>query len=640
MPCKICLYYNVLSSFIIETEKTWIGLVASFSDDLVDDDVQIHVILIGNTGVGKTSVRKHLKNEPIDMKESPTIVMEPEILYRESVELTSGSPFKSIKDALKNTASKVFLTMWDTGGQPIFQDLLPCFARLKCMYGIVFRLPDLQQFDSKPEIRGYDESQKSVISPFTNKDIVYRNLAYVQAFSCSMKEKFEYLPIQARPLASDSTVNYPAAVVVGTCKDLPVDQVAIDETKAKLDRGISEFVHSNNVSVYSVPSVNSYIHEINNTVSGAASGVRPDEGINHLRDNISRCAQESNTKVHKSWKLFEARLKRLSYTKYVNLGIVPLMEAVALGNECKVKNPKAALMYFHELGMFMWHHMSKRESMKNFVVIDPKTLLEVLATIFCLNPAKFPERIKPLLDLGIMTMKFFHTVMKRKAFSIDESWFMAFLEEHHLSIKLIHPGQDICYFLPSLLKVNPNYERNLDCMSYDVSPLYIVPKSGYIATGMFTRLLTALAGVTYGSTIWRIPFGNNHLPCVCRNQFEFVVNDSLHTILSEFSKYIRVDCVPVTKSSISEDLYFKITSTLNIQLQRVMPQHDEFTSTFSCSNIYCHEKELHFLCDKDLIFNSGRIVKCSLGQERVLYPSETVWRKKSDFKRCESNYYC
>ena len=140
--------------------------------------MQIHLILIGHTGVGKTSLRKHLKDEPIDMNETPTIVMEPEFLYRESVELSAASPFKCIKDVLSSSNSKVFLTMWDTGGQPIFQDLLPCFARLKCMYGIVFRLPDLQEFDSRPEIRPCDEHHESVTSPFTNKDILYRNLAY------------------------------------------------------------------------------------------------------------------------------------------------------------------------------------------------------------------------------------------------------------------------------------------------------------------------------------------------------------------------------------------------------------------------------------------------------------------------------
>ena len=598
--------------------------------------MQIHLILIGHTGVGKTSLRKHLKDEPIDMNETPTIIMEPEFLYRESVELLASNPFKCIKDALSSTNSKVFLTMWDTGGQPIFQDLLPCFARLKCMYGIVFRLPDLQQFDSRPEIRPCDEHHQAVTSPFTNEDILYRNLAYVQAYSCSMKEKFENLPIQvnSRNESSDSAstmAKYPAAVVVGTCKDKPgdFDALAVNETKLSLDRGIGEFVRNNNVSVYPVPQVSSYIHEIDNTVSGRDL----DKGISHLRDNISRCAQESSTKVHKSWKVFELRLKRLIYTKYVNLGIiVPLIEAIALGKECKVDNPRAALMYFHELGVFMWYHMSERESMKNFVVIDPKMLLQVLSKVYCFDPGSIPTELKRLLDKGIMTIDFFISLLKQKASNIDDSWFMSFLEEHHLSVKLIHSGQDICYFLPSLLPITPSYENNLDQLSSNHSPLYIVPQSGYIPTGMFTRLLTALAGVTYGSTVWRIPLEDAHMPHVCRNQFEFVINDSLHLVLSEFSRHIRIDCVPYKSSAIEGDLYFRIASTIDVQLQRIVPrwmEEREFTFTFACKNSSCFvlEKKLHFLTDKDLIFKSNKVVTCSNGFQTQLLPSQTMWLK-------------
>ena len=599
--------------------------------------MQIHLILIGHTGVGKTSLRKHLKDEPIDMNETPTIVMEPEFLYRESVELLAANPFKRIKDVLSSPNSKVFLTMWDTGGQPIFQDLLPCFARLKCMYGIVFRLPDLQEFDSRPEIRPCDEHHESVISPFTNEDILYRNLAYVQAYSCSMKEKFDNLPIQANPSSgsSDSSAmsNYPAAVVVGTCKDKSgdFDPLAVDETKQRLNRGISEFVHNNNVSVYPVPHVHvsSYIHEIDNT----ASGRDLDEGISHLRDNISRCAQESSTKVHKSWKVFELKLKRLIYTKYVNLGIVPLIEAIALGKECNVDNPRAALMYFHELGVFMWYHMSERESMKNFVVIDPKTLLQILSKVYCFDPGSIPPELKDILDKGMMTIDFFICLLKQKASNIDDSWFMSFLEEHHLSVKLIHPGQDIRYFLPSLLPITPNYENNLDQLSSHVSPLYIVPQSSYLPTGMFTRLLTALAGVTYGSTVWRIPLEDAHMPHVCRNQFEFVINDSLHLILSEFSRHIRIDCVPYKNATIDESLYFRIVSTIDVQLQRIVPrwmEEREFTFTFACKNSFCltFERKLHFLTDKDLIFKSNQLATCSNGIQTLLLPSERVWLRK------------
>ena len=454
---KICTFYvfvlHISFLLCVETEKTWIGLAASFSDDLVDDEFQVHLILIGHTGVGKTSLRKHLKNEPMDINECPTIVMEPEFLYRESVSLEAGNPFKTLKDAFGCSGGKVFLTMWDTGGQPIFQDLLPCFARLKCMYGIVFRLPELKDFESTPEIRPFVANCASVTSPFSSQDIFYRNLAFVQAYSCSMKERFENLPQQASSTEghpTTTTVQYPAAVVVGTCKDMATEselnESATIEAKKNLNLGVSDFVDKNQVSVYPVPGTSSsYIHEVDNTVSGK----KHDKGIDYLRDNISRCAQESNTKIHRSWKVFEVQLKRLTYTTHVNHGVLPLIEAIAIGHECGVENPRSALMYFHEVGVFMWYHMSQRESLKDFLVIDPKTLLEVLSKVFCFNPSIASADLADLIERGLVTIDLFRSLLREKASNIDDSWFMAFLEEHHLTTRVIHHDRVIYYVLSS-----------------------------------------------------------------------------------------------------------------------------------------------------------------------------------------------
>ena len=616
----------------------------------------MHLILIGHTGVGKTSLRKHLKNDPIDMNESPTIVMEPEFLYREFVDIEAGIPFKALKDALKSSGCKLLLTMWDTGGQPIFQDLLPCFARLKCMYGIVFRLPDLKHFESKPDIRPFDANCKSVDSPYTNRDIFYRNLAFVQAYSCSMQERFNYLPPQAMSTEEHPTtvVQFPAAVVIGTYKDIATDlelnESTTVEARKSLNRGITDFVNKNNVSVYpAVPGTTpSYIHEVDNT----ASGKKHDTGIDYLRDNISRCARESNTKVQKSWKKFEVGLKRLTYTTHVNLGVLPVGKAIAIANELNVENPMSALMYFHEVGVFMWYHMSQQQSLKEFLVIDPKTLLEVLSKVFCLNPRLVPPEVVDLIQRGLITVDFFRSLLKEKASNIDDSWFIAFLEEHHLITKVVLPDRGTCYFLPSVLSIEPTYGNSLsqpiyeeslmDRLSLDVSPLFIVPESGYIPTGMFTRLLTALAGVTYGSTVWRIPFKDRFLPRVCRNQFEFVVNESLHVILSEFSKYIWIDAALDKNAVIDEHLYFNVASTLDVQLQRVVPrwiENKEFTLTFLCGSKACLPRSPHFVSGKDVIFESDEFVTCSSGSKFQLHQSQEKWLKAHSHKGT-SVYLC
>ena len=623
----------IIIFFNIETEKTWIGMIKISADgDLVEDEVQIHVILIGHTGVGKTSLRKHLKDEPIDDNETPTIVMQPEFLYRESMTAVAGSAFKPLLDLPSDCQSKVFLTMWDTGGQPIFQDLLPCFARLKCMYGIVFRLSDLEKFDNKPEIRPCKSFLEPASSPFTNRDIMYRNLSFVQAFSSSVEKKMENLPPQVK--SRDSKKFSTAAVVVGTCKDQAVlsEGNSLQDKKDALDEAIGKFAkkYRSDLSLYTVlEQGESYIHEVDNTKSGKILDKKSDSGIESLRNTISSCAKDSRSEIPRSWQAFKLALQRMCYTEYINIGIIPLDEAISIGkNKCNVDKPKAALVYFHELGVFMWHHLSERRTMRNFVVIDPKALLQVLGTLFCYDPRSLKAEWSKLTKKGIVSMSFYRYLLDRKPTKLDDHWFMEFLEEHHLSMKVNFPGEEICYFIPSILPIKEEYGSALEQLNGDVSPLYIVPESGYIATGVFTRLLTALAGVTYGNTRWRIPL-NYSKECIesCRNQFEFIINDCMHVILTEFSHHIRIDCVSYSNANLSEDIYYHILSTLNVQLQRIVPrwlEKREFDLTLACKNKSCSSTAKHFYSIKKLTLESD-ICKCSNGLSNELEKSELIW---------------
>ena len=608
----------------------WLGLIAT--QDTEEGELQIHLILIGHTGVGKTSIRKHLKNEPIDRNEAPTIVMEPEFLYKESVE--TGKPFKHLYDMPGTSKDNIFLTMWDTGGQPIFQDLLPCFARFNCMYGVVFRLTDIEDLDSKPEIRPCDVHHENAISPFSKKDILYRDLAYIQAFSFNMQDKLSDLPMLAEN--SSLSTSSPAAVVVGTCKDeiesSSYSKNQHSQSKEHFYREIRDFVSQNNISAYCDLESNSTecILEVDNTVSGSQ---RLDPGIEQLRRRIYQCSQETRIQINPQWQKYKLALQRMCYqhNEYLNRGIIPLKEALSVGEDCGVSNPKSALKCFHELGVFMWYHMSKRQSMNSFVVIDQKIILDVLSKLFCFNPATIPSEMKPFIPKGILTMNFFQELLRSKASKISDDWLMAFLEEHNLCVKinLGSSGRETGYFVPSILTIVSDYEKNLPSEA-GISPVYIVPHSGYVPTGLFTRLLTVLGGVTYGSTIWKIPLEDGFLHSVCRNQFEFVVNDKVHVMLSEFSKYIRVDAIPIRKDSeVTEQLLSRIVVTLDVQLQRIVPrwlENREFRFTFACNQDACADIPLHFLASLDLVKYDGSLqATCSKNKISVLKQSQLIW---------------
>ena len=541
----------------------------------------VHFVLIGHTNVGKTSLRKHLKNQPIDMEEPSTIVMESE--YIREMELDSN----------------VSVTMWDTGGHPFFQDLLPCFARLKCLYGLVFCITDIENFESCPDIRRC-EYHEPAESPFTNREILFRNLAFIQAFSGWTQ--------------SDQAEVNSAAVIIGTNKDKmsPSSEILIQKLN-------NELAACEMLEVYKAAE-NSYVHEIDNTVSG----IKKDQGINLLRDNLSQYGKSSGIVISCNWIVFKNKLLSYVDTKYFDVGIIPINEAIKIGKACGINYPKAALRHFHELGVFMWYYLSKREVIYNFIVVRPKLLLEVLSKIFCFDPAQINEH-QLLPFKGILACDFFEFTIKAKTSSFDVKWFVAFLEEHFLGVKFKF-GHNLCYFIPSLLNTKVNYDIT---MKPEVCSLCIVPDSGYVATGIFPRLLAALAGVTYGSTIWTIPLKYDE--DVCRNKFIFAVNDSIDVVLREYSNYIQVDCSS-SSAECRSDIYFLIAATIDVQLQRIVPRwfrKKEYKLTFKCENKSCPSYPVHFLSIESLFSKPENEVECSKGLITSLTSYHRRWYKNS-----------
>ena len=557
----------------------------------VDED-EIHLVLIGHAGVGKTSFRRHLKDELFDKNEPPTIMLESKCMV--------------IEDESKFKANKISINCWDTGGHPIFQDLLPCFARLMCLYGIVFRLIDINDFDAHPKIRPYNKDPNIYISPFTNREIMYRNLAFIHVYTSEMQNP-----------SNPSATNFPGAVLIGTFKDelSLVSQDLINELNDDIERKAC----NNEWPIYPVSQGSStYIHKIDNTISGM---LNEDQDICFLKKTLSKCAH--CLKSDSEWKSFKIALQRKCTIDAVC--VMPLTEAIQIGVKLNVKSPQAALKYYHELGIFMWYHLSKREGLHGFVVIKPKIFFNIFSKVFCLDSESIPSELESLFMRGIVTGIYFNKLLKNNASNINNQWFVDFLEEHYLTSKVYFDDHGICYFIPSLLCIKSDYKEKTTKIVSDISPLYIVPQSGYIATGTFTRLLTAL------SAVWKIPLTDEvNEVGFCRNQYIFEVYSNkvrnVNVILSEFSKFIRIDCVPNSNIDIDEDVYFQIALTLEVQLQRIVPlwmKKKGFNMTFDCKN-NC-STEIHFFSNDNILFESTDKMLCSSENSSFLHSSQKKW---------------
>ncbi len=270
----------------------------------------LHMLLIGHTGVGKTSIRKHLQNIPFNDKEKSTIIMEQELLYQETFESTvdpkkSTVVFKKYHGVYKSDPDNIYLTLWDTGGQPMFQDLLPCFAKFRSIYGIVVRLCDLLD-NSNASIRPTCSLEIERESPYTSTDYLYRCLSFLDSNSLDLH--LSSLPdiVKKRVFEAASGMAFPKVAFIGTFKD----QIKIDDKqgieqmlfqlKDDLNSLGTDFLEK--VVLPSTSTTNSVVFEIDNTQSGAKY---EDPGMKDLREQIVSCTKRAKAKIPSKWVAFK-----------------------------------------------------------------------------------------------------------------------------------------------------------------------------------------------------------------------------------------------------------------------------------------------------------------------------------------------
>ena len=597
--------------------------------DLADSEYlevpHLHMLLIGHTGVGKTSIRKHLQNIPFNDKEKSTIIMEQELLYQETFESTidckeSTVVFKKYDSVYKSDPNKIYLTLWDTGGQPMFQDLLPCFAKFRSIYGIVVRLCDLLD-NSNASIRPTCPLEIERESPYTYTDYLYRCLSFLD--SNSLDVHLSNLPdiLKKRVFELASGTVFPKIAFIGTFKD----QIKIDD-KQDLDQMLLQLKLNLNslktnfhekIILPSASTPNSVMFEIDNTQSGAKYD---DPGMKALREQIVSCTKSAKAKIPSKWIAFKIDLERESRLQQPCTGVVTFEKASEIAKRYKT-DLRAALCYFHELGIFIWYHDKK--NLQEYVFVEPKNLLSILGTI--LDPQVYidlPKQWKNLQAQGILNVQICEKLLADSKTGLPLSWILSFFEEHHLAMPL-QEG----YFLPSMLQVLPicpNHQHVFDASisacsvlpaNLQVAPLFLVPISKFIPPGFFPRLMTVLSGI---SIIWKLSpdFIN------CKNMVSFEINNQFRLVFTEFIDCVRAHFDGLTDDNLPQpDLCLQIVSTLNVQLQRVINTKSiRLTFVCSCSE---HSSSAHFL--KYLPFATDNYVSCGEYKQMELTTAHKIW---------------
>ena len=570
----------------IDLEKIRLGLIDALSSPNDLEVAHLHMILMGHTGVGKTSIRKHLQNIPFNEQEKSTIIFEQQLLCQDSTEASTVSTSFRSENVYTSEPDKVFLSLTDTGGQPVFQDLLPCFAKLRSIYGIVFRLCDLLE-NPKAVVRPVSSLECERESPYSCVDYIYRCLAFIDSFSSSFHSHSLNIPHEVKNIFFKSTnlKTLPRLALIGTFKDT----LSVQKHNLKLKERYSELKQNFEFDFQNralLPELTeSLVFEIDNTRSG--QNEEEDPGMMDLRKQIVACTQSTKAKIPSSWKPFIVDLEYESQIQQPCTGIVTFEKATEIAKKYEI-DPKPALCYFHELGIVLWYH--EIDSLNEYVIIELRNLVSVLGTI--LNPERFTEfreQWDKLQRKGILDTETAYRMLDCSRTGLPFEWVLSFFKQNHLAMPLKEG-----YFIPSMLQVLPICPNHLHVCDVEnsvctflphnddteVAPLFLISKSRYIPPGFFPRLTTMLAGIQDGRVVWELSSNCKS----CKNRVSFDVNGQACITFTEFLQCIKIKLQFISSTEISRELCRDILSQLKVQLQRLFPQVNllPVSVTFAC----------------------------------------------------------
>ena len=611
-------------------ESRCVATLEEFSPGNLVEITHLHMILIGHTGVGKTSVVKHLKGEKIDPDENSTEVMEPqllvckqpELLIRETLaaSLQGTGFFVKENENYRAEPGKFYLNIWDTGGQSMFQDLLPCFAKLRSLYGVVFKLTDDLDSYPKNSFRFGRQKYSTGPCPYSNKDLIYRCLGYIETFSSSIKDTIPRLPSEIVDILQleREEQEFPIAVLIGTYRDKFEKPDKIEKSEKLLDKLVTftenlekvECLHSKihypTEAIFQIP-----VYMLDNTKAGSRDEI--DEGVQVLVEDISMLAKKTTVKVPKNWLDFKQKLEEICKSNYPN-GIIPFTDVSKVAEECHISNVIAPLIYFHELGFFLWYYYSNRPTLKDYVVLDPEKLLKVLARIFdAKGYGSFSCEWKRLKSKGILEKKLSDHCLDEQKTGISTQWVLEFLSEHYVASPIDHKVLGKGHFIPSMLRVRDK----LDCLDEPTSSLYIVLNAGFVPPGLFPKWVTILSNhnLNLGTGHWVLCEEELY-----RNQVKFEVQQNYRVLLTEHVDCIQVECCPPPSETPDPQVYRTVRNVLDVCLFRTVPKwiyEREYQFTFACTDAS------HHLLPADAITNQN--VTCSQHQMMELTEGQLLW---------------
>ena len=367
--------------------------------------------------------------------------------------------------------NNIIISLYDSGGQPEFFDVIPLLHTLPTVNVMVFNMNEPLGNKINPELyyKGHLVSAGKQ-THYTNAELMKMAIASIE--SCVTKQA-----------SSRSNI-----LVVGTHLDTYTSgKDNIEESLSQLDNKLSTTVFSDSnrkmIVYYKRKSKeNRIVHPISTTERSEEQN----EVAQKLRTAIEVLSDSANTKteIPNSWLLLQYQIRLLGKPCITLSDCKEIAEKICYVEE----DVKVVLRYFHDLGILLYY-----EELDDVVFCNPQWLFEQLSKLI---RAKYYTCYKADVENGIisqtfMAMNIFSSLEDDTDKIIKLNNLLKLFSSLNIMVKLPKKGlEEERHFMLALLDPSPQNLSLLDLGEKCYDTLYVMYKGTLFPRGMFCCIVT------------------------------------------------------------------------------------------------------------------------------------------------------
>ena len=227
-------------------------------DDSLDNSVSMtrhKIILVGDPGVGKTTIINRINDNP----------------FNEAYEASIGVDFMSKN--IKFRGQNIKLQMWDTAGQEKYRGLIPSYVRNSSLVFLVYDVGSKSSFDNIPKwIQFIQSIEKTTLILCGNKiDLENREVSKEMGEEFARKENITFFEVSAKTNENIKNMFY------NVIADLPL----FSENESNKENLVKELIQENETE------------NQNNQQSGLDPNIKNDNNNTNNNNNNNNINQQN-----------------------------------------------------------------------------------------------------------------------------------------------------------------------------------------------------------------------------------------------------------------------------------------------------------------------------------------------------------